>query len=487
MARSKRIQSSALSALKQSYAWGIALFVALSAIPLASNRAGWWLLWTMGFCAAALYYYWRSARRSPNTDIRISEYLGLIVIASIVPVYALIQSMPVAQFLPDSLTALYDGPVELQGKAISVLPDASYIAALRYFGYIAFFAIIIEVSNRASRVLLIYRILFTGIFLQALWALLALRVFGDISILGEKTSYQGAATGTFINRNSLATYLGFGLVLGCVLIADLLQRGHGRVSRPLTLLERLGGQGGIILVAMLNIAFALVLTQSRLGTFSAALGVLAAIVMLRAWAKGMTLGFLLKAAGIVVAFAVLAIWLRGEDLLKRLLFVENDNETRMDIYRNVWEMITYRPWTGFGFDAFAVAFQGFRHPPLLGAQTYDLAHNSYLMLWSELGLVVGTLPLLLLAYVVLLLIRKLRHGQDFPLATIGALSVMLMGAVHSLGDFSLEIPTNVYAFITIVALGLGRRSRKIEAPHSEADKARSTSAPIAIGFAKARS
>jgi len=486
VAKAKRAQSSAMSGLKQSYAWGISIFVALSAIPLASNRAGWWLLWTMGFCAAALYYYWRSGAKAPDSNLRISEYAGPVILASIVPIYAIIQSLPIAALLPDSVLAMYSATESLQGSAISVLPDASFIAALRYLGYIAFFAIVIEVANRESRILLMCRVLFAGIFLQALWALLALRVLGDISILGEKTSYQGAATGTFINRNSLATYLGFGLVLGCILIAELLQRDQGRVSRPMTLVEKLGGQGGIILVAMLNIFFALLMTQSRLGTFSSCVGVLAAILMLQARSSGLRLGFILKITGIVVVMTLTAVWFSGEGMMQRALFVERDNETRMDIYRNVWEMITYRPWTGFGFDAFSVAFQGFRHPPLLGSQTYDLAHNSYLMLWSELGLVIGTLPMLVLGYVTLVLIRRLREGRDFPLAAIAALSVMLVGAIHSLGDFSLEIPTNVYAFITIIAMGLARRNRKAPAVQPEIPATPVAQASIPVALAKAR-
>src|SRR5690606_27910085 len=141
---------------------------------------------------------------------RVKPFSGYFLIAMIVPVYAVFQAQNLAGMLPT-------GAREMRGRTISMVPDASVIGALRFFGYLILLALVIEVATRRDRVNLMTKVLFVGITLQAVWALIALKLLGDAALWGEKTAYLGMATGSFINRDSLATFLGFGLVVGAAL------------------------------------------------------------------------------------------------------------------------------------------------------------------------------------------------------------------------------------------------------------------------------
>jgi hypothetical protein len=99
------------------------------------------------------------------------------------------------------------------------------------------------------------------------------------------------------------------------------------------------------------------------------------------------------------------------------------------------------------------------------------------MLWSEFGLIAGSAPLLALLVVAVRLLRRMGDDRGFPGIAIGALGGLAVAAVHSLGDFSLEVPANTYLFTAMLALGLGRRNHS---PSTE------NAAPRTLPVAKAR-
>lgn len=456
MAETKRHQGR-FSRMNDRYAVGLSLIAAGSAVPLASNRPGWWMLWTGLIALMAALHLIQAARIAPNRQPRFLAQKWLFGAALLVPAYAMVQALPIAGVLPQILAPMRSGMEGLRGATLSVAPDASLIGALRVLGYILFLALVVEVATRRQRLTRIGRIVFIGITLQAIWALVALKLLNDFSFWGEKTSYQGAATGTFVNRNSLATFLGFGLVLGTVLVGRLADGPRMRMSRPQSLPERLGFEGGLILLGMLLILLALVATQSRLGLLASALGVATTFLLLRR-RSGLPTRRLWAESGVILLIFAIGLAIFGANgVLQRLLFIEGDGGIRLDLYRQTLGMVALRPLTGFGFDAFGVAFEAFRSPPLNGRSFYDLAHNSYLGLWAEQGLIIGSIPPILLTIAGVISWRRLSDEQGFPSFAAGAIGVLVMGGVHSLGDFSLEVPANNFVFLLLVGLGIARK------------------------------
>ena len=159
--------------------------------------------------------------------------------------------------------------------------------------------------------------------------------------------------------------------------------------------------------------------------------------------------------GLVLAGAFL-IPAVGTGLVERALFTFGESSERAHIYAQTWGMIGMRPLTGFGYDAFAPAFELYRQDPLVADHYVDLAHNTYLALWAEQGLVIGSIPILLTGWAAAMIVQRLRQGEGDMAVNAAALGVITLAAVHSLVDFSLEIPANVYCFLMIVGLAMGR-------------------------------
>jgi O-antigen ligase len=168
----------------------------------------------------------------------------------------------------------------------------------------------------------------------------------------------------------------------------------------------------------------------------------------------------LLAGGLIAGLALLALF--GGRVLERISGIENDAESRVELYRQTWGMIMSRPWTGFGGGSFEQAFQLFHAAPLSTDVVWDKAHSSYLTLAAELGLPVAIGVLLLLARVGLHGVSTLRFpeaGRRVPLAVAG---VILVAALHSLVDFSLEIQANAYLFAALLGIGYGYREGVVE-------------------------
>jgi len=152
----------------------------------------------------------------------------------------------------------------------------------------------------------------------------------------------------------------------------------------------------------------------------------------------------------------LVVVLNSDGLLQRFLFTEQSWGERIALYQQVIELISIRPFTGFGGGSFQLAFQQVHQPPVGVDRVWDKAHNSYLTLLSELGVVAGLLiPLMLVAIATRLMRAPSASGPEGLPKTV-ALGVLAVGASHSLVDFSLEIQAVTLWFGALVAIGLAQ-------------------------------
>jgi O-antigen ligase len=147
----------------------------------------------------------------------------------------------------------------------------------------------------------------------------------------------------------------------------------------------------------------------------------------------------------------------GTLFLERLGRVGDASDVRMQLYQQVLQMIEARPLLGFGGDSFEYAYPLFHQAPVSVDLVWDKAHSTYLSLWAEYGLFFGSLPMLIVAIIVLQLGAAYvkAPGQDMLIRS--GLCVILVGALHSLVDFSLEIEAVTFAFVAIVATAWARQ------------------------------
>ncbi|SLN13539.1 O-Antigen ligase [Aquimixticola soesokkakensis] len=461
LSETARSRSSAARRITNSFSWLGPALVLLAPIPFGSNRPVLWMFWCVVLFLALAIFAGAVAARDPGRSIRVSSLRGLIAIGLCIPLAGLVQLVPLG--ILNSLPAHI--PPDLVPRRMSLSASSSLMAALRILSYIALFVIVVATSLRPDRVKSRLHYIFYAVFAHAVLGLVMLTVLGDISILGPKESYEGFATGTFVNRNSFATFLGMGLVCGMALLMDRANRRRMRRPGKLSLLspERIEL---LMFASALGIVFiAQVFTASRAATASTLVGLWVVYVLMSAKARGSILRPLLRGGGAIAVLTLVAFATFGSDLLDRSLTIDSAAGTRLDLYKQVIGMIAMRPLSGYGLDSFRIAYELFHELPVSTAFTWSLAHSTYLALWVELGLVAGTLPMIAVGMVFVRSFKSyLNRTTDFvaPVATLGAIVV---AALHSTVDFSLEMEANVFLLIAICGLGVANlrpsRSTKV--------------------------
>ncbi len=415
--------------------------VSLAPIPLASNRPGLWAITDMLVFAIFLA---QAVMRVFDTDDR-SRFLPrnrvIIILFIITSIWHAIQVLPLGAILPGPESGLAGF-----GETISLVPGQTVLMGLNFLAYGVVFILAYQIGQRPDRTLRLFS--WTGYMIGA-FAFYALYNFAvdNNALLGlPRQFYVGDAAGTFVNRNSFATFLGAGLVLNTGLVGEAIFGALSERRRPALQTALLHALIAAVLLA------GLLATHSRMGLFAGLVGAVTCwlLMMVRSG-----IGWRIKAAGVapvVVGLAVIAA-LYGHGLFERLGSSQTDFDVRASLYGQVWQLVLERPWLGFGAGAFEAAFPLVHHLPVSPDLLWDKAHNTYLTLVAELGLVVGALPVLIFLVLAVRFARALSTG---PVARLGAgigLGVLVQVGVHSLVDFSLEIHAVALLFVFLMGIG----------------------------------
>jgi O-antigen ligase len=444
--------------LNGALSFALGLVIVVSPILLASNRPAFWTLWaTVVGIAGALYavrlYMLDVPARVPLTRMWFETTLFGLLCAFII-----VQMLPVADLfalfgLPvDHVTAL-DGTA-IPAASLSLDTGASAMTLLNFATYGVFVFLAAQALVNRGRARFFVVLLFGVITAEAVYALVSLTQLGDTLLFFDKEAYKGVATGTFINRNSFATFLACGVSIGTALLLTL-----NTTTRTLTVSQRISRTATYV-GATVIIAAALLATGSRMGMVVGFVGLL---VTSGAWALlGGERGRLKVALSIVGASVlgfVALFTLFGDTVLTRLIF-DGGEEGRAALYQQVWQYVLQRPWTGYGAGSFASVYPAFQTLVDQGDYLYDRAHSTYLSLWFEQGLVVGSLPLVIIGAVCIRAVASMRQPENV-LGALVTLGVTAVFAVHSLVDFSAEMQANAFVFCVALALSIaaGRRGK----------------------------
>jgi O-antigen ligase len=295
------------------------------------------------------------------------------------------------------------------------------------------------------------------------WSGVAYAIYGiAIALVDPATGIYRVSpiplTSTLVNRNTAAVYFGACSTIWLLLVCERIRQRvlDERSNRDLTRIDRQQlwwlAQFLSLLTMMVICLLATFMTGSRAGVSVSLLGFVVAVV-----------GFFYRdlvgrrgvffAVGAGCGLALLTLYVLAGNVVARFFKDGLIDHTRLSLYRSTLRMIADRPWFGTGLGTFASAFPAYRSDEISMYGIYDRAHSTLLELAAEAGLPLASIVVIgwLVAFGVLAHgVRTRRRDRIIPAA---ALSVGLLAALHSLVDFSLQIPG--FAIVVFGLLGAG--------------------------------
>jgi O-antigen ligase len=447
--RSKALESRQ-ARINDILAWVLMITICLAPLPFGSVRPFFWAFsgLALGVCGAA--YFAILALQREQLRFGLGDFALPAALLAAMGAFLIVQVLPLGMLVGGFGIRTAAGEI-FSTNQISIVPGTTFLTLLAFATYGLLFFLLVQASANERRRSLMFNVLLAATVLYGIYGLTSLQL-GD-TILGlTKWAYAGSATGPFVNRNSFATFLAFSAIIAMAQIGNLLMRrgerhpDDGHVPHNTSSIIVYATAYFILLVAILA-------TQSRMGLLAMIGGtIVVAIITLRSIVRFRGL-LAAVAAALVLAIGALATY--GQGLVERLGSLEADREVRGDLYAQVLELIQQRPWTGFGGGSFNLAFPLVHRPPVSPDLVWDRAHNSYLTLWAEMGLIAGSIPIVILAIFAVQFARSAFASRTSLLASSIGLAAIVVAAIHSLVDFSLEIHANALLFTAILGLAMG--------------------------------
>ena len=258
--------------------------------------------------------------------------------------------------------------------------------------------------------------------------------------------------GPFVNRNALASWLAMAvpIVIGYAVARHQSRSISDQRSIPGTSIDslQLWLAGGAILMTG-----GLLAAMSRAGILGGGIGLLTFIMLSRQRLKGgSTLARMFAGLGALIVLASAYANL-GTLALRLQETTEQGPWGRPVIWRDTWRMASDFWLTGVGAGAFQRGMLAYQQGSRLFF--FNQAHNEYLQLLAEGGLLIAVPASVALIATAVLMIKALA-GDRTPIFWIraGAICGVVAIAVQSIWDTGLRTPANGVLFAVIVAIAL---------------------------------
>lgn len=350
-------------------------------------------------------------------------------------IYGFIQVIPFGSFVGTA------GVLDLP-RTISLDPFATQVTAIHFLALFLLFSVTLVLLDSASRIRKLALVVAVFGFAYAFFAILQ-SVLSPLKIYGIYEA--GAPFGSFVNRHNFAAYMemAMALPLGLMFV--------GAVTKDKRLLY-------ITVIGLMGVA--LLLSGSR-GGLVAFIAEIIFLVMLTAGSKGRSRLGLKLALAVLLLGAVVggAVFVGGETSLTRLAeTAATDDLTtgRSNIWQVTLRVIAGSIPFGAGFGAFGVAYT--EHDSMSGLERVEQAHNDYLQLLADgglVGLIIGAFflwRLFLVGREAVGIRNTYRRG-----IAIGALAGIFAILVHSIFDFVLHTTAVSVLFVMLLALLISSR------------------------------
>jgi O-antigen ligase len=397
--------------------------------------------------------------------VRDRKLLGLLAaFAGIV----FIQIVPLpASVLETLFPSTWDIYRNLSGAApgtwhsISIHPWATKQDLLKLLAYASVFIVIINHVREQQQVDRLVKTIMVFGFILVVFALVQKatwngRVYWFYPVGAHDESVRNFAIwGPFLNRNHFAGYLAMIIPLGLSLLlyrASRTDRSRyaswtGRLAALLTSsgFSSLGVWGLVSLV----MAAALFMTLSRGGIIS----FLCSLTLLYSLARQRTgLRRMIAPLAFIGMVLLLVIFFAGWDRISARFeqLTEDRNLKRASVWEDSLVMARDFPLLGTGYGTFGSIYS--RYQTHSAMTFYDHAHNDYMELLTDTGLIGFATAATLAGIFAAMVIRQWRSRRRTYVKALGAGGIASCAAmlVHGMTDFNLHIPANAM-LLTVVA------------------------------------
>jgi O-antigen ligase len=335
-------------------------------------------------------------------------------------------------------------------NTLSLDPNSTRLVLVQLATLLIFFAATLVFVDTPHRLRVLVRTIMVFGFLLAIFGLTQ-SFTSPTKVYWIRELNQSTAFGPFINRHHFAGYMELTIALPLGLLFA------GAVDKEKRLIY-------LFIAGLMGVA--LVMTASRGGIISLVAEILFLTIVTAIWRKPSerrrrksgrlkrVAGRLGLAGALLVGLFLGVVLLGGEFSINRFIdSVNTDDPTtgRAHFWAVTLDIIKAHPVIGTGLGAFGVIYT--RYDTRNGLFRLEQAHNDYLQVLSDAGIVGGVLAL---SFVVLLFYKALsraRSRDDFRRGiALAALSGCFAVLVHSFFDFTLHTTSNALLFLVLAAI-----------------------------------
>ena len=388
----------------------------------------------------------------------IVPFLCLVLLQRIPLPVRVVSSLSPNRLIPGVQAALGLGAAHW--ATLSIYPHDTLLGFFKLLAYLGAFVLAAYSFEAGGKNVLMPGLIILGA-LEATYGMVQY-LTGYQKIFGfTKQFYTDDATGTYINHNHFAGFLELVIPFAAMMIFYNLQSRSAKGVRegrpspggryPSSLPPPILFYVFLVILLLLAVAF----SRSRMGIFS----VLTSLILM---------AFLGRLGGgrrtwTIITFVVIAcsltyaVWIGIDPIISRFealapSALENP-AGRVVVWKQASGIIRDYPAVGTGLGTFVVAFRRYQTTAL--ELLMDHAHNDYLELASDTGILGAALlfiPIIVLLFKMIRAYVKAhnRYRRSVLLACIGGSAAML---IHSIADFNLQIPANALLFAVVLGIG----------------------------------
>jgi len=424
--------------------------IVLAPLPFASARPVWQWLWVVTVGVIAIVHLFNTARAPtvtwPSSILWAFSLVGIFVLwgfsQALLPVGddAFIGILPVDQLLA-------------QSAKVSADPTKTITNATFYLSHFVFFVLVYAFCTKRTKTVQLIR--FCGIIV-CIYAAYGFIVFvsGDETILWlEKWASGGSLTSTFVNRNSFAAFAGLGLqcLIAYTYFWTQAELPEGRTGRELYLhiLETMLTKAWWLPLAIILTATTLLLTHSRAGFVSVMIVVFMLLILSPSSYRRVGRNWSTLFGAVIAVAIVVGLFAFSGKVLEGRLIQDASFDQRFSVYPIILDAIADRPLTGFGLGTFDDVFRLYRDETI--SLYFDRAHSDYLELALTAGIPATALIIVTMTVLLGFLASSLSVGIQYRSFIALGITATIQLALHSLVDFSLQIPAVSYMWCAILA------------------------------------